>query len=101
MMGFWREAAKISAPVAVVGFVLWVLVHFLFQEEILSLFNSEQRFILTLILTCGMLICLLAAIFKNKSQIKDQESPSKKMTITNSPIKGDVVMGDKHEVHKK
>ncbi|MDQ7058231.1 MAG: hypothetical protein Q9N62_07245 [Ghiorsea sp.] len=40
MEGFWKAALKATGSVAVVGIILWVLVHFLFQEEILSLFDS-------------------------------------------------------------
>jgi len=97
MEEFWKEALKVSGPVAIVGVIIWALVHFLFQEDILSLFNSEQRFVITLVVTCGLIICLFAAVLKQKPNERAQALNKNKVVIKKSTIKGDVVAGDKHE----
>lgn len=100
MEEFWKAALKVSGPVAVVGVILWALVHFLYQQEILSLFNSEQRFTITLTVSCGLIVALIAAVIKQKPEPVDQAPNKNKAVFTKSTIHGDVVLGDKHESKK-
>jgi len=100
MEEFWKAALKASGPVAVVGVIIWALVHFLFQKEILSLFSSEQRFVITLVVICGLIICLFAAVLKQKQRERAQALNKNRVIINKSKIKGDVVVGDKYEGRK-
>jgi len=101
MEEFWKAALRATGSVAVVGVIVWALVHFLFQEKILSLFDSEQRFIIVLTTVCGILVCLLTAILMHGAKPETQGSSGNKAVIKKSTIHGDVVLGDKHEGHKK
>jgi len=98
---FWKAALKVSPVVAIVGFLLWGLMHFMFQEQIISLFNTEQKFVLILIFLLGLIICLFAAVVTHRSKEKVGIAPTNnKIEINKSTIKGDVFLGDKHEGRK-
>lgn len=102
MMEFWKAALKIGGPVSVVGFLVWVTVTRLFEKELLDRFSSEQQFTLVIIIVCGLLICLLAALFtfRKKNDSDSKPSTGNKATFNRSTIEGDVVLGDKHEGRK-
>jgi len=38
---FWKAALKVSPVVAIVGFLLWGLMHFMFQEQIIGSFKFQ------------------------------------------------------------
>ena len=94
---FWKEALKISPKVAIPGILIWGLMHLMFQEAIVSFFDTEKIFVLTLVLLVGLLICLLAAV---KQRVKSKAANKNKVVINKSTIQGDIVMGDKHESKK-
>lgn len=93
MEEFWKNALKVGGPVAIVAFVLWVVVINFFNEQILTLFSSDQIFIVLLLIVSGLLICLMSAIltFSKKSN-----STGAKAVFKDTTIKGDVVLGDKN-----
>jgi hypothetical protein len=92
---FWIEAVKVTGPVGVVGFLFWFALNKIFQQEVLALFGTEQKFIIVLILICGLFVVFLAAIF-TFNQEKEDAVKERKVTINKSKLKGDIVMGDKH-----
>ena len=103
MIDFWKAALKVSGPVAIIGFLIWVVITNFFKEEILTNFDSEQRFTIILIIVCGLLLCLLTAIFAymKKGNRNINQAPGNKAVFNKSTIKGDVVLGNKHEKKKK
>ena len=103
---FWIAALKATGPVAVVAFLLSLTLQQLFRTEIIHLFDSEQRFIIIMIVLTGVFICLFGAIVVHKdkqssSPQNDKDMASKSVTITDTKINGDFVMGDKNEVKKE
>lgn len=99
MEKFWVAALKVTGPVAVVGLILWTVVQQLFEKDMLSLFETEQRFTITIIVLSGLMIGLVAAIIlrggnaKEKNPVSNEEKRSVK--LKKSTIRGDFVMGDK------
>lgn len=101
MEQFWEKALKVTGPVAVVGALIWVLLKFVFREDIVALFGSEKLFIIVLIILSILAIALITSIlvYKGRGQEKGQQPPQRvgnKTTINSSKIEGDVVNGDKY-----
>tara|TARA_R100001369_G_C3325403_1_gene169663 strand:- start:6545 stop:6874 length:330 start_codon:yes stop_codon:yes gene_type:complete len=101
MEKFWEKALKVTGPVAVVGFLIWVLLKFVFREDVVALFGSEKLFVIVLILLSILAIALITSIlvYKGKEPEKEQQTPQGEgnMTIIDrSKIEGDVVSGDKY-----
>lgn len=103
MIGFWKAALKVGGPVAIVGFLFWLVITNYFKEEILSNFNSEQQFTIILIIVFGLLLCLFSAIlvYKQNSNRNKNRASGNKAVFNKSTIKGDVVLGNKHQENKK
>ena len=95
MEDFWKASLKAGRPVAIVGFLIWVLLTFLFEEEMLSLFSTGQQFFLVILIVSFLMICLLAAIILWKEKEGTKQNEGNKAVFNKSTIKGDVVLGDK------
>ncbi len=103
MYEFWKLALKASAPIAIVGYLIWIILTSFYEEQIKNNIGTEQQFTIVLIIVLGLLICLLAAILVNRQNpvAKTKVPKSKVKTIfKKSKIKGDVVIGDKHVIKK-
>lgn len=102
---FWEKALKVTGPVAIVGFLIWVLLKFVFRADVVELFGSEKLFVFVLILLLILAIALITAIlvYKGKGPENEQQ-PAKgkgnKTNIYHSNIEGDFVNGNKY-VNKK
>lgn len=98
MEKFWTKALQVTGPVAVVGFILWFVLQQFFNAEVLSIFTSQQRFLITLIVMVMLLIIFFAAVLSFYSKKNpSSEAGTKTVNISNSEIAGDFVMGNKSE----
>lgn len=100
MDNFWKEAVKVTGPVAVISFVISLLIERVYREEIMSLFGSDIMFYLTMMIIAVLAIGLILSlfVFRVHSQSKNNDSDSKDIrhaSIKDSKIEGDVVLGDK------
>lgn len=99
MEKFWTEALKATGPVAVIGFIVWFVVQQFFSTELISIFSSQQRFVITLLIVSALLIILYATLkwhYASKDAPATSETVgSRTANITESNIQGDFVMGDK------
>lgn len=99
----WGIAIRSTGPVAVVALLVWTLINKFFLPEVLSLFGSYQAFLLTFLLISGLLVILLAAVLKHKRRETLQRiepAPANNLTVNNSNVKGDVILGNKKELKK-
>lgn len=101
MEKFWEQALKVTGPVAVVGFLIWVLLQFVFREDVVALFGSEKLFLIALILVFFLAVALITSILVYKGkEPKEGRQPlheeGNKTIIRRSKIEGDVVSGDKY-----
>ncbi len=96
---FWTTALKTTGPVAVLGFIFFYIVKIFFNTEVLGLFNSQQRFVVTLVIVCAIFVILFSAVRNYyRQKVKQKILPyagNRNATIQNSTIGGDFVMGDK------
>ena len=101
MEKFWIASLKATGPTAVVGFILWGVVQQLFQEDMLSLFETGQRFTISIVVVSGLTICLIAAILSRENAVKKTTLPQsdnrRSAKLHNTTVEGDFVMGDKIE----
>ena len=99
MEKFWSEALKATGAVAVVGFIVWFVVQQFFSSEIISIFTSQQRCLITLLIIGALLVILYAAIkwhYSPKSPATEPKvTEQRTANISKSKIHGDFVMGDK------
>ncbi len=98
---FWKQALKVTGPVAVVGFLIWALLEFVFREDVVALFGSEKLFVIVLILLSILAITLFTSIlvYNRKGPENDQQPRQQegyKTIINRSKIEGDIVSGDKY-----
>ena len=96
---FWSEALKATGPVAVIGFLLWYALQQFFNDQILQIFDSQQVFIILLVVLGALFIILYACVRWHFQKAKITPSP-KSPTVANireTTIGGDFVMGDKIE----
>jgi hypothetical protein len=93
---FWISAVKATGPVAVVGFILWYFLQRLYSTEIIELFSSQQRFVVTLSVVGALVIVLWASVRGHYLKRAEANSPAgRTANISNTKIGGDFVMGDK------
>lgn len=96
MEDFWKAALKVGGPVAIVGFLIWTILNYLFKQNIIDIFETEQKFTLVIMIITGLMICMLAAIVKFKHPNGTPQGPNQnKATFKKTTISGDVVLGDK------
>lgn len=96
---FWKDALKITGPVAVIGFLVSLLIEKLYAQEVLDFFGSDRAFYLSIALLSALTIALILSILvyrkpasANKSE---QGSQIRTASITKSTVNGDIVFGDK------
>ena len=93
---FWKEALKVTGPIAVIGFLIWYCLQKFFSTEVLKLFTTEQQFTIVAFAICMLLIILLIAVRRHyQNNNLDKKPSAKSVNVTNSNIKGDIVMGNK------
>lgn len=95
-----KAALRAGGCVAVVGSIAYPILTKTLETEILSLFNTQQKFLLVYTISVGILFCLLTAIFMSASKKKGAPSPPQTTTnttvsIDRTTIGGDFVVGDK------
>lgn len=99
MEGFWKEAVKVTGSVAVVGFIFTVAIKNIFQESVLSTFGTDQTFYISMLVLGGIIVTLILALIINGKKPKNTNekvsTESRTVSITESEINGDIVMGDK------
>ncbi len=95
MEGFWKQALKVSGPVAVIGFILWFTLQQFFSQNLLLLFDNEQQFTLILVIICSLIVVLLASILVHKKPLPQKGQPTK-YKISDNKVQGDFVVGDKN-----
>lgn len=92
---FWKAALKVGGPVALVCFLIRWFIGQAFEQQLIAIFGSEQKFAFVLMITGGLLVCLYAAVVhfgKNPDATVHKEN---KAVFHKTIIKGDVVLGDK------
>lgn len=101
--GFWTAALRVGGPVAIVGFILANVLMKVLAKEILSLFGTNQRFMLVMVIVTGLLAILFVAIvLKRRKKTNDTPIQSNTRTVNiDESIFGDVVMGDKRSSDKE
>jgi hypothetical protein len=99
MEKFWKEAVKVTGSVAVVGFIFTLAIKSVFQENVLSIFSSDQAFYLSIFIIGVLAVALILALIFNgkKPQNTNEESSTESRTVSidKSKITGDIVMGNK------
>lgn len=99
----WKIAIKSTGPVAVIAILLWALINSFFASEVLAIFGSNRAFILALVLISGLLAILFAAVLMHRyegSVKRKTPPPTQVLNVSNSSVKGDVILGNKKETHK-
>ena len=79
--GFWTAALRVGGSVAIVGFILSTVLMKVLAEEILSLFGTNQRFMLVMVIVTGLLAILFVAIVLNRRK-KTSATPIQSKTRT-------------------
>ncbi len=92
---FWKVALKTGGPVAIVCFLIWWFSGQAFEHQLIAIFGSEQKFAFVLVITCGLLVCLYAAIVHFGRKPDATVHKKNKAVFHRAIIKGDVVLGDK------
>ena len=59
MDNFWKEAVKVTGPIAVVGFILAFVVEKIFQENVLVIFGSDRVYYLTFFIIAVLAFALV------------------------------------------
>lgn len=99
MEKFWSEALKATGVVAVIGVIVWFVVQQFFSAEIISIFTSQQRFLITLVIIGALLAMLYTAIKLHYAPKSPPASPKvteqRTANINKSKVHGDFIMGDK------
>lgn len=101
MDNFWKEAVKVTGPVAVVGFIIAYVLENVFQKDILEMFGSDRAYYLTVFIIAALLVTLiLSVMFHGKKspgiRERDSDKQSRTVKIERSEVAGDVVLGDKN-----
>lgn len=98
----WKAAFRAGKYVGVIGFVAYHVLIRALDTEILSLFSTQQKFLLVYTITVGVIFCLLTVIFLSTSKKADALVASQKNTTTSTSVSvdrtsigGDFVVGDK------
>lgn len=96
-----KAALRVGGSVVVVGSIAYPILTKTLEAEILSLFSTQQKFLLVYTVSVGILFCLLMAIFLAASN-KKKEAPGISPTTTTTTVSvdrttigGDFVVGDK------
>lgn len=83
---------------------MWVLLRSVFAEPLVSRFTNDQLFALVLLVLGVLAVGLILAIqghYRNASRpgpsSPGKQGASRSATIKHSTLRGDFVMGDKHE----
>ena len=107
MGNFWKEAVKVTGPVAVVGFILVFVIKNIFRQDVIDIFGSEQMFYLTIFILCILAVAFILSLVlyggRPKSAGGQNEGGSRSISIDKSEVNGDVVAGDKiiNQGHKR
>lgn len=95
-----KAALRAGGCVAVVGSIAYPILTRALETEILSLFSTQQKFLLVYTISVGLLFCLLMAIFISAARKKEAPDTSQTTTTTTvsvdrTTIGGDFVVGNK------
>jgi len=95
MISFWKEALKVTGPVAVAGFLLALTIRSIFREDVVHFFGSEKLYYLAALLLILLFSSLVIAIRSKYNRPTCKSSIRNRTDINRSTVNGDIVTGNK------
>lgn len=64
----WVDVIKITRAVGVVAFLAYIVINYVYSDEVIELFGSDRMFILSIGIVSFVFIILLIAVLKQKNK---------------------------------